>query len=233
LARSLIRRLAFILTEMSIPKRIAVLLSGRGSNFQSLLRASHADLLGGNISLVVANRPGAGGLDIAQNAGIETALIDHQAYASRAAFDRDLAATIETVSPDLVVLAGFMRILTPDFVARFENRLMNIHPSLLPLYPGLNTHQRALDNGDSHAGATVHYVNGELDGGPPVLQARVAVGEDDSAETLAAKVLAVEHQIYPEAVNWHLTGRLSFEDGVLHKDAQPVPLTGCLWDGNK
>jgi len=217
---------------MAGTKSIAVLLSGRGSNFQSLLNASRADLLGGSISLVVANRPGAGGLEIAQNAGIETALLDHKGYATREDFDRDLAAAVETVSPDLVVLAGFMRILTSEFVSRFENRLMNIHPSLLPMYPGLHTHQRALDNGDSHAGATVHYVNGELDGGPPVLQARVAVCDGDSAETLAARVLEVEHQIYPEAVNWHLTGRLSFEDGVLHKDKQPVPSTGCQWDGN-
>jgi phosphoribosylglycinamide formyltransferase-1 len=222
----------FTSTDMASAKSIVVLLSGRGSNFQSLLNASRTDSLGGAINLVIANRPGAGGLEIAQNAGIETALIDHKNYASREAFDRDLAAAIETVSPDLVVLAGFMRILTPGFVARFENRLMNIHPSLLPMYPGLNTHQRALDNGDSHAGATVHYVNGELDGGPPVLQARVAVCDGDSAETLAARVLEVEHQIYPEAVNWHLTGRLSFEDGVLHKDKHPVPRTGCRWDGS-
>ena len=222
----------FTSTDMTSAKSIVVLLSGRGSNFQSLLNASRTDSLGGKINLVIANRPGAGGLEIAQNAGIETALIDHENYASREAFDRDLAAAIETVSPDLVVLAGFMRILTPGFVARFENRLMNIHPSLLPMYPGLHTHQRALDNGDSHAGATVHYVNGELDGGPPVLQARVAVCDGDSAETLAARVLEVEHQIYPEAVNWHLTGRLSFEDGLLHKDKQPVPRTGCQWDGS-
>lgn len=223
-------RLAFTSTEMPGAKSIAVLLSGRGSNFQSLLTASRAGVLGGSISLVVANRPGAGGLEIAQSAGIETALIDHKVYTSREAFDRELAATIETVAPDLVVLAGFMRILTNDFVSRFENRVMNIHPSLLPLYPGLNTHQRALDNGDTHAGATVHYVNGELDGGPPVLQARVAICANDTADTLAAKVLKIEHEIYPEAVNWHLTGRLSFKNDVLHKDELPVPLTGCLWD---
>jgi len=225
-------RRGFTSTEMPETKSIAVLLSGRGSNFESLLKASRTDALGGTVSLVIANRPGAGGLEIAQNAGIATALIDHKRYASREAFDRDLAAAIETASPDLVVLAGFMRILTPEFVARFENRLMNIHPSLLPLYPGLNTHQRALDNGDTHAGATVHYVNGELDGGPPVLQAKVPVHPDDDAASLAARVLRVEHQIYPEAVNWHLTGRLSFEDGVLHKDRQPVPLAGYLWDGD-
>lgn len=226
-------RPVFTSTDMAGTKSIAVLLSGRGSNFQSLLNASRADLLGGSISLVVANRPGAGGLEIAQNAGIETALLDHKGYATREDFDRDLAAAVETVSPDLVVLAGFMRILTSEFVSRFENRLMNIHPSLLPRYPGLNTHQRALDNGDTHAGATVHYVNGELDGGPPVLQARVAVCEDDDAETLSARVLEIEHQIYPAAVNWHLTGRLTFKEGVLYKDEEPVPLTGCLWEGSE
>ena len=226
-------RPVFTSTDMAGTKSIAVLLSGRGSNFQSLLNASRADLLGGSISLVVANRPGAGGLEIAQNAGIETALLDHKGYATREDFDRDLAAAVETVSPDLVVLAGFMRILTNEFVSRFENRLMNIHPSLLPRYPGLNTHQRALDNGDTHAGATVHYVNGELDGGPPVLQARVAVCENDDAETLAARVLEIEHQIYPAAVNWHLTGQLTFKAGVLYKDEEPVPLTGCLWEGSE
>lgn len=226
-------RPVFTSTDMAGTKSIAVLLSGRGSNFQSLLNASRADLLGGSISLVVANRPGAGGLEIAQNAGIETALLDHKGYATREDFDRDLAAAVETVSPDLVVLAGFMRILTSEFVSRFENRLMNIHPSLLPRYPGLNTHQRALDNGDTHAGATVHYVNGELDGGPPVLQARVAVCEDDDAETLSARVLEIEHQIYPAAVNWHLTGQLTFKEGVLYKDEEPVPLTGCLWEGSE
>lgn len=226
-------RPVFTSTDMAGTKSIAVLLSGRGSNFQSLLNASRADLLGGSISLVVANRPGAGGLEIAQNAGIETALLDHKGYATREDFDRDLAAAVETVSPDLVVLAGFMRILTSEFVSRFENRLMNIHPSLLPRYPGLNTHQRALDNGDTHAGATVHYVNGELDGGPPVLQARVAVCENDDAETLAARVLEIEHQIYPAAVNWHLTGQLTFKEGILYKEEEPVPLTGCLWEGSE
>tara|TARA_B100000674_G_scaffold127301_1_gene98114 strand:+ start:649 stop:1299 length:651 start_codon:yes stop_codon:yes gene_type:complete len=213
-----------------VTKRVAVLLSGRGSNFQSLLSASLEGSLGGEISLVISNRLGAGGLSIAQNAGIETALIDHQRYPTREAFDQDLAGAIDSAQPDLVVLAGFMRILTPEFVARFSERLMNIHPSLLPLYPGLHTHQRALDNGDSHAGATVHYVNGELDGGPPVLQAKVPVNFGDDADALAARVLAVEHQIYPVAVNWHLCGRLTWEDGSLIKDGMPVPPSGELWE---
>ena len=211
-------------------KRVAVLLSGRGSNFQSLLNASLEGSLGGEISLVISNRPGAGGLSIAQDACIETALIDHQCYPTRETFDQDLAGAIDRAHPDLVVLAGFMRILTPEFVARFRRRLMNIHPSLLPLYPGLHTHQRALDNGDSHAGATVHYVTGELDGGPPVLQARVRVNSGDDADTLAARVLEVEHRIFPMAVNWHLSGRLTWHDGSLLKDGAPVPSSGALWE---
>ena len=211
-------------------KQIAVLLSGRGSNFESLLASSRAGSLGGDIGLVISNRPAAGGLQIAQDAGIETALINHQQYPSREAFDRDLAGAIDSISPDLVVLAGFMRILTPEFVARFTGRLMNIHPSLLPLYPGLHTHQRALDNGDSYAGATVHYVTGELDGGPPVLQARVPVNSGDDADTLAGRVLEIEHRIYPVAVNWHLTDRLTWQDGNLLKDDLPVPPSGELWE---
>ena len=191
-------------------KRIAVLLSGRGSNFQSILSASQSGTLGGDIALVISNRPGAGGLDIARDAGIATALIDHQAYSTREAFDADLAGALESQSPDLIVLAGFMRILTPEFVSRFAGRLINIHPSLLPLYPGLHTHQRALDAGDIYAGATVHYVTGELDGGPPVLQAKVTVQPDDDADSLAARVLQVEHQIYPQAIAWHLSERLQF-----------------------
>ena len=211
-------------------KRVAVLLSGRGSNFQSLLCASLEGLLGGEISLVISNRPCAGGLSIAQDAGIKTALIDHQCYPTRQAFDQDLAGAIDSAQPDLVLLAGFMRILTPEFVAHFSGRLMNIHPSLLPLYPGLHTHQRALDNGDSHTGATVHYVTGELDGGPPVLQARVPVNSGDDADILAARVLEVEHRIYPMAAHWHLSGRLTWHDGSLLKDGAPVPSSGALWE---
>ena len=213
-------------------KRIAVLLSGRGSNFQSILAASQSGTLGGQVGIVISNRPGAGGLDIAREAAIQTALIDHQSYESREAFDADLASVLESQSPELVVLAGFMRILTPGFVSRFAGRLMNIHPSLLPLYPGLHTHQRALDAGDTHAGATVHYVTGELDGGPPILQAKVAVQPDDDEESLAARVLQVEHQIYPTAISWHLSGRLQFEQGRLHLDEKLVPPTGQQWESS-
>ncbi|MDA8562714.1 phosphoribosylglycinamide formyltransferase [Luminiphilus sp.] len=210
-------------------RRIVVLLSGRGSNFQSLLNASLTGELSGSIDLVISNRPQAGGLAIANNANIDTALIDHQAYATRDAFDADLAGVIDSVSPDLIVLAGFMRILTQGFVSQFAGRLLNIHPSLLPLYPGLNTHQRALDNGDTHAGATVHYVTGELDGGPSVIQAKVPIESGDTKDRLAARILRVEHQIYPQAVNWHLSGRLALQNGVLYKDSVPLPATGELW----
>ena len=210
-------------------RRIVVLLSGRGSNFQSLLNASLTGELSGSIDLVISNRPQAGGLAIANNANIDTALIDHQAYATRDAFDADLTGVIDSVSPDLIVLAGFMRILTQGFVSQFAGRLLNIHPSLLPLYPGLNTHQRALDNGDTHAGATVHYVTGELDGGPSVIQAKVPIESGDTKDRLAARILRVEHQIYPQAVNWHLSGRLALQNGVLYKDSVPLPATGELW----
>ena len=212
-----------------MPQRIVVLLSGRGSNFQSLLNASLTGELSGSIDLVVSNRPQAGGLAIANNANIDTALIDHQAYATRDAFDADLAGVIDSVTPDLIVLAGFMRILTQSFVSQFAGRLLNIHPSLLPLYPGLNTHQRALDNGDTHAGATVHYVTGELDGGPSVIQAKVPIESGDTKDRLADRILQVEHQIYPQAVNWHLSGRLALRNGVLYKDSVPLPATGELW----
>jgi len=210
-------------------RRIVVLLSGRGSNFQSLLNASLTGELSGSIDLVISNRPQAGGLAIANNANIDTALIDHQAYATRDAFDADLAGVIDSVTPDLIVLAGFMRILTQSFVSQFAARLLNIHPSLLPLYPGLNTHQRALDNGDTHAGATVHYVTGELDGGPSVIQAKVPIESGDTKDRLADRILQVEHQIYPQAVNWHLSGRLALRNGVLYKDSVPLPATGELW----
>ena len=211
-------------------KRIAVLLSGRGSNFQSILSASQSGILGGDIALVVSNRPSAGGLEIAHDAGIETALIDHQTYSTREAFDADLAGALESQSPDLIVLAGFMRILTPEFVSRFAGRLMNIHPSLLPLYPGLHTHQRALDAGDMHAGATVHYVTGALDGGPPVLQAKVTVEPYDDADSLASRVLQLEHQIYPQAIAWHLSERLQFTAGRLTLDGIALPPTGQQWE---
>ena len=211
-------------------QRIVVLLSGRGSNFQSLLNASAAGLLGGNIDLVISNRPGAGGLNIAHDAGIETALIDHQNYPTREAFDRDLAGVLDNRSPDLVVLAGFMRILTPPFVREFQGRLINIHPSLLPKYQGLHTHQRAIDAGDEEHGVSVHFVTEELDGGPVILQAKVPVFADDSAETLAERVHHQEHQIYPLVVKWFCDQRLTMSQGQAILDATIIPPSGYAND---
>jgi phosphoribosylglycinamide formyltransferase 1 len=194
-------------------KRIVILISGRGSNMEALVQRCRAEQWPGTIAAVVSNRPAAAGLAFAQAHGIATAVIDHTAFGSRQAFDDALAACIDGFGPDLVVLAGFMRVLGEAFVRRYEGRLLNIHPSLLPAFPGLNTHQRALDAGCAVAGATVHFVTPELDHGPIVMQSAVPVLPDDSAANLAARVLATEHQIYPQAVRWFLEDRLLVTQG--------------------
>jgi phosphoribosylglycinamide formyltransferase-1 len=197
-------------------KRIVILISGRGSNMESIHRACAEEGWPAAVVAVLSNRPTAGGLAWAAEHGIATASIDHRAHADRAAFDAALAAEIDRHQPDLVVLAGFMRILTPDFVARYAGRLLNIHPSLLPSFGGLHTHERALQTGCKVAGATVHFVTAELDHGPIVLQAVVPVLTGDTPETLSARVLVCEHQIYPRAVRWFVEDRLVLaEDGVV------------------
>ena len=210
--------------------KIVILISGSGTNMQAIAEACAREEIDADIAAVISNRPDVQGLQRAEDAGIETQVLDHKTFESREAFDGELIKMIDQYEPELVVLAGFMRILTADFVRRYQGKLINIHPSLLPKYQGLNTHQRALDNGDSYAGATVHYVTGELDGGPPVLQARVPVNSGDDADTLAGRVLEIEHRIYPVAVNWHLTDRLTWQDGNLLKDGLPVPPSGELWE---
>jgi phosphoribosylglycinamide formyltransferase-1 len=217
-------------SQNSSQKRVAVLISGRGSNLSALIDAHSAGSLGGSLCLVVSNRPNAGGLTLAANAGIETAVIDHRDYASREDFDTALVARLSEANLDLICLAGFMRILTPVFTDAFIGRVLNIHPSLLPDYPGLHTHQRAIDAGDTHGGASVHYVTGELDGGPVVLQARVPIRPEDSAEALAAKVLTVEHQIFPVAAQWHLSGKLALQHGQAVLDGEPLPARGVDWE---
>jgi len=194
------------------PLPVAVLISGGGSNLQALIDAQRAGELPIHIRAVISNRADAYGLTRAAAAGIPTRVLSHKDFPTRAAYDQALSALLEAVDPGLVVLAGFMRILTPGFVAGFHGRMFNIHPSLLPKYPGLHTHQRALDAGDTEHGATVHFVTDELDGGPAVLQARVPVLPGDDAERLAARVLAQEHRIYPLAVRWFATGRLRLDD---------------------
>ncbi|ATE59232.1 phosphoribosylglycinamide formyltransferase [Thauera sinica] len=186
-------------------KSIVILISGRGSNMQAIVRAA---VPGVRIAAVVSNRPDAAGLDFAAAHGIACAVVDHKGFADRTAFDAALAETIDGYRPDLVVLAGFMRVLTDDFVRRYAGRLMNIHPSLLPAFPGLHTHRRALEAGVRVHGATVHFVTPTLDCGPIVVQAAVPVLPDDDEAALAARVLAQEHRIYPQAVRWFAEGRL-------------------------
>ncbi len=185
-------------------KNVVILISGSGSNMAAIVRAAQRDhwreRLGARVAAVISNRPDAGGLRIAAAEGIATDVVDHKAFDSREAFDAALARTIATHLPALVVLAGFMRILTPGFVARHEGRLLNIHPSLLPAFPGLHTHQRALDAGCRFAGATVHRVTTELDVGPILEQAVVPIVPGDTADAIAARVLTQEHLIYPRAI---------------------------------
>ena len=192
-------------------KNIVILISGRGSNMEAMIAARDAGQLPVNIAAVIANRPDAKGLETAAAAGIATRCLDHKAFAGREAFDTALAACIDEFAPDLVVLAGFMRILTPDFVRHYEGRLLNIHPSLLPAFPGLHTHQRALDEGVRVHGCTVHFVTAELDHGPVVIQAVVPVLDDDTEDTLSARILRQEHRIYPQAVRWFAECRLQLD----------------------
>ena len=184
--------------------RVVVLLSGRGSNFQAIVGAR----LPVEIVAVVSNRPQAAGLAFAREQGLHAVALDHTAYADREVFDAALADEIERHRPDLVVLAGYMRILSAAFIARFEGRLLNIHPSLLPAFPGLRTHERALAEGVKIHGCTVHFVTAQLDHGPIVIQAAVPVRADDTPDTLAARVLAQEHVVYPQAIRWFAEGRL-------------------------
>ncbi|MCK0508718.1 phosphoribosylglycinamide formyltransferase [Aromatoleum anaerobium] len=187
-------------------KSIVILVSGRGSNMEAIVRAA---IPGAIISAVISNRPDAKGLEFAASRGIATAVVDHKAFATREGFDMALAEAIDMHRPDLVVLAGFMRVLSDDFVRHYEGRLLNIHPSLLPAFPGLHTHRRALEAGIRIHGATVHFVTAALDCGPVVIQAAVPVSSGDDEESLAARVLAQEHRIYPQAVRWFVEGRLS------------------------
>ncbi|MDO8862182.1 phosphoribosylglycinamide formyltransferase [Haliea sp. E1-2-M8] len=206
--------------------RIAILISGRGSNMGTLLQACERGELPAQVCLVLSNRADAEGLDNARRAGIATACIAHGDYPDREAFDAALVRRLQQAQPDLVMLAGFMRILTPVFITPFAGRLLNIHPSLLPNYPGLHTHQRALDAGDSEAGSTVHFVTPELDGGPPVLQARVPILPGDTADSLARRVVALEHEIYPLAALWYLQGRLTLNQQGAFLDGQKIPPSG-------
>ena len=194
-------------------KKIVILISGRGSNMEALIAARDAGQLPVNIAAVISNRPDAMGLETAARAGITAHFIDHKAFAGRESFDAALAECIDGFTPDLVVLAGFMRILSDGFVRRYAGRLMNIHPSLLPSFPGLHTHRRALEEGVRIHGCTVHFVTPTLDHGPVIIQAAVPVLDGDTEATLAARVLRQEHRIYPQAVRWFAEDRLRLENG--------------------
>lgn len=211
---------------MSDALPVVALVSGRGSNLQSLLDAAATGRPPIAIRSVISNRPGTRALDRAAAAGVPTEVLDHRPFPERAAFDAALADAIDAHAPALIVLAGFMRIFTDAFVERYRTRMLNIHPSLLPAFRGLDTHQRALDAGVERHGATVHFVTPELDGGPPVAQASVPVHADDDADTLAVRVLEREHRLYPLVVDWFARGRLTFDGHTPYLDgralAQPI-----------
>ena len=208
-------------------KRIVILISGRGSNMEAIVGACARERWAAEVVAVISNRPDAGGLAFAAQHGIATATVDHRAFAAREDFDAALATAIDAHAPDVVVQAGFMRILGAAFVARYAGRMLNIHPSLLPAFPGLHTHRRALEAGCKLAGATVHFVTAELDSGPIVAQAVVVVLADDTEATLAARVLAQEHRLYPLALRWWIDGALVVEGGVVRqRDGQSQLLFG-------
>ncbi len=201
------------------PAPVVVLISGRGSNLQAIIDEMQAGRLPIRIAAVVSNKPAAAGLERARAAGIKTQVIDHRNFPSRTAFEQALMETIDAHAPQLVVLAGFMRILGADFINHYRGRMINIHPSLLPAFPGLDTHARALESGALEHGATVHFVSDEVDGGPIIAQAVVPVLPDDTVETLQARVLKEEHRLYPRAIRWFVEGRLHLNDNQVVVDA--------------
>ncbi|MFC4930147.1 phosphoribosylglycinamide formyltransferase [Massilia sp. GCM10023247] len=204
-------------------KNIVILISGRGSNMEAVVRAAQAEGWTARIAAVISNRADAKGLAFAQAQGIPTAVVPSKEFASRAAFDAALQAEIDRFAPDLVVLAGFMRILTSPFVEHYAGRMLNIHPSLLPDFPGLDTHRQALEAGRREHGATVHFVTAELDHGPVVAQARVPVLPGDTEDTLAARVLVEEHKLYPHAVRLFVEDRLHIDKGAVRVlDSRPA-----------
>lgn len=207
-------------------KNIVVLISGNGSNLQAIIDACARKQINGTLRAVFSNKADAFGLERSREAGIPAFALSMKAFNSREAFDRELMQQIDAFQPDLVVLAGYMRILSPAFVAHYQGRLLNIHPSLLPKYPGLYTHRQALENGDEEHGTSVHFVTDELDGGPVILQARVPVFAEDSEDDVTARVQVQEHNIYPLVVSWFVDGRLRMEANHAWLDNQKLPPQG-------
>ena len=210
-------------------KKIVVLVSGRGSNMIALLDACSEQRWNARIEAVISDRPHAPACDLARSRGIRLEVVDANGFASRQVFNQSLGDTLACLQPDLVVLAGFMRILPTELVEQYPLRMLNIHPSLLPAFPGLHTHRRALDSGTRIHGATVHYVSPELDAGPIVAQAALPVQEADTESTLAARVLRAEHQILPLAVQWHLNGRLRVDGARVRLDSPAAGETQSMW----
>lgn len=202
--------------------KLLVLISGNGSNLQAIIDASAAGSMPADIIGVISNVPTAYGLERAKQAGIPTAIVDHKTFASRAEFDAALLKTMQQFDADLVILAGFMRILSADLVNAYAGRMLNIHPSLLPKYPGLHTHQRALEAGDTEHGCTIHFVTADLDGGPLIAQGRCPVLPEDSPATLAARVHPLEHVLYPQVIAWFANGRLRYRNGHAILDDKPL-----------
>ncbi len=202
--------------------RVAVLVSGRGSNMRAIAAACQARRIRAEVSLVIADRPEAGALGVAADLGLVSALVPFRDYPDRAAFERALDDELRSHAPDVVALAGFMRILSPEFVIGWEGRMLNIHPSLLPRYTGLHTHRRVIEAGDREHGASVHYVTHELDGGPVVAQSRLAVRPDDTAESLSARVQATEHILYPRVLGWIADERLAWRNGQIVFDGRAL-----------
>jgi len=209
-----------VLTQPRLP--IVILISGRGSNMQAIAQRAAGGELPADIRAVVSDRPQAGGLAIAQSMGIPATALSPKSFADREAYDTALTQLVASYQPRLVILAGFMRILSPVFIDAFAGRILNIHPSLLPLYRGLHTHRRVLEAGDDCHGVSVHFVTQELDGGPVIIQACVAVRPGDTEEILSARVQRQEHRIYPEAIDWLARGRLECRDGQAWLDGQPL-----------
>jgi len=214
-------------------KRIVVLISGSGTNLQAIIDACNNAQYPGEVVAVGSNKADAFGLTRASDAGIEGFTLSHKAFDSREAYDLSLIEKIEAYQPDLVVLAGFMRILTPAFVQKFHGKLLNIHPSLLPKYQGLNTHQRAIDAGDEEHGVSVHFVTEELDGGPVILQAKVPVFPEDTADDLAGRVHEQEHRIYPLVVKWFCEERLTMQGDFAVLDSKALPAQGYANEENE
>jgi len=207
-------------------KRIVVLISGSGTNMVNIAEHCEAGRIAGDVVAVISNKANAGGLQKAEAMDISTAVLEHTHFDSREAYDDELAKLVDSFSPDVIVLAGFMRILSADFVRRFTGKLINIHPSLLPKYKGMHTHQRALEAGDKEHGVSVHFVNEELDGGPVILQARIPIFEGDTAEDLQERVHEQEYRIYPLVINWLCLGRLKLTDKGAEMDGQLLPAEG-------